>query len=205
MSKLPSKTAAKPKTTAVFDAVFEFCDRQAAQGIEPTYEMVTNHFGASNGTVGPFIKAWRESRPTTNQWDIADSTQAVLDDAQAAMWSALCRLAQSKLNCETHELNRNLREANAQIKAYEEVHENLNSVLESEKALTKKIAEDSLELASQLHEAQQKLREAEAAAKELNALQASKQRIENELQKALLQVAKLEGQIEGMRAERGIT
>lgn len=205
MNKLSPKTAAKPKTTAVVDAVFEFCDRQVAQGIEPTYEMVASHFSASNGTVGPFIKAWRESRPTTDQWDIADSTQAVLDDAQAAMWSALCRLAQSKLNCETHELNRNLREANAQIKAYEEVNENLNSALESEKALTKQTAQDSLDLASQLHEAQQKLRESEAAAKELNALQARTKFLEIELQKSTLQVAKLEGQIEGMRAERGIT
>ena len=205
MNKLPPKTAAKPKTTAVVEAVFEFCDRQVAQGIEPTYELVARHFCASNDTVGPFIKAWRETRSIAEQWDLADATQAVFNDAQAAMWSAACRQAQARLLSETHDLKQNLREANAQIKAYEEVNENLNSALESQKALTKQTAEDSLELASQLHEALEKLRESEAAAKELNALQASKQRFENELQKALLQVAKLEGQIEGMRAERGIT
>ena len=97
MNKPTSKTDSKPKTKAIDEAVYEYCDRQLAHGIEPTYKMVTDHFGSSNLTVTPFMKAWQESRITTDRWEIAEATKAVLDDAQAMMWSAVCRFESTRV------------------------------------------------------------------------------------------------------------
>ena len=202
MKKSTPKSDLAPKTSASADAVFEFCDRLAAQGLSPTYEQVSRHFSASNDTIGPHIRAWHESRPSATQWEMSEATKVSLDEAQSLMWGAVCRLAQSKLFAETHDLKRDLRQAQAQVGACEEVIENLKNSLAAEKDRANQAAEDALDLANELHEAKQRIHETEAAEKELSALRMQMQALEQELQKAVIQAAKLEGQIEGMRTER---
>lgn len=199
----PAKTRTS-KTKAGLPEVFEYCDRKVALGEVPTYDVLAKHFEASNDTVGPHFRAWKELHEASDIWDMPEAVTAMLQDAQHTMWRAMSRIAQSKLVCETHDLKRQLKEAAVKLACCDEVNENLQQQLTQEKELRKSEANDALEIASELHAAKQEAQEAKQAVAQLQVVQAELAEVQKQLRAKELEVATLNGRIEG-RAEREIT
>ena len=204
MKKSAEETTSSSKTKAGLPAVFDFCDRKAALGEVPTYEILAAHFGASNKTVGPHFRAWKELHEGSDIWDMPEALTATLQDAQHTMWRAMSRIAQSKLVCETHDFKRQLKEAAVKLSSCDEVNENLQQQLTQEKELRKSEANDALEIASELHAAKQEAQEAKQAVVQLQVVQAELAEVQKQLLAKTIEVASLNGIIEGIRSERGI-
>lgn len=205
MKKSAEETTSLSKTKAGLPAVFDFCDRKAALGEVPTYEILAAHFGASNKTVGPHFRAWKELHEASDIWDMPEALMAALQDAQHTMWRAMSRIAQSKLMCETHDLKRQLKEADVKLTSCNEVIENLQQQLAQETELRKSEANDALQTASDLYAAQQEAHEAKQAAAQLPLVQAELAAVQQQLHAKTMEVATLNGIIEGIRSERGNT
>ena len=65
MKKPTEENTGTPKTKASATAVFELCDRMVATGVTPTYDLLAEHFGASNKTIAPHFRAWKEVRESS--------------------------------------------------------------------------------------------------------------------------------------------
>ena len=200
----PAKTRTS-KTKAGLPEVFEYCDRKVALGEVPTYDVLAKHFEASNDTVGPHFRAWKELHEASDIWDMPEAVTAMLQDAQHTVWRAMSRIAQSKLVCETHDLKRQLKEAAVKLASCDEVNENLQQQLTQEKELRKSEANDALQTASDLYAAQQEAQEAKQAAAQLPLVQAELAAVQQQLHAKTVEVATLNGIIEGIRSERGNT
>lgn len=205
MTKPTQAKTSKSKTNAGLPQVFEYCDRKAALGEMPTYDTLAKHFEASNDTFGPHFRAWRDLYEASDIWDMPEALIATLQDAQHTMWRAMSRLAQSKLVCETHDLKRQLKEADVKLTSCNEVIENLQQQLAQETESRKSEANDALQTASDLYAAQQEAHEAKQAAAQLPLVQAELAAVQQQLHAKTMEVATLNGIIEGIRSERGNT
>lgn len=203
MTKSTGKSEASPHTAATPENVFRYCDQLAALGITPTYQKLTVQFNASNDTVGPLLKAWKEARASANPWQMSDALKEMFADAQETMWQAVCQLAQSKLIYEMHSLQNDLKEYQAKLLAGDEVITNLQRELEAAKAVAKKSAEDCLAQASDLHHAQERLEQTAYANQQIAELKLELQSTQLKLHSKELEVEKLLGKIEGLLAARG--
>lgn len=203
MNKLVEKKNAEPKTLATLEAVFSACYRLAATGVTPTYELLCNEFNASTGTIKPLIQAWKDSLRTMGEWEIPEATQKILESNQAILWGSLCKLAQSKVICETHDLNQKLKEARKKIEAYENANER-NLVENSELNNNfEKTANENITLANELHESMTKVSHLEERIRVLE-LENDKLRGNNEkLHEKDIEIATLKGKIEGLFTAKG--
>ncbi len=203
MNKPMEKKNSEPKTLATLDAVFSACYRLAATGVTPTYEILCNEFNASTGTIKPLIQAWKDSLRTMGEWEIPEATQKILDSNQAILWSSLCKLAQSKVICETHDLNQKLKEATKKIEAYENVNtRNLEENSELKNSF-EKTANENITLANELHESMTKISHMEERIRFLES-ENNKLRVINETLHAKdIEIATLKGKIEGLVAAKG--
>lgn len=136
-------------------------------------------------------------------WDMPEAVLATLQDAQHTMWRAMSRIAQSKLVCETHDLKRQLKEADVKLSSCNEVIENLQQQLAQEATLRKSEANDALQTASDLYAVQQEAQEAKQAAAQLPLIQAELVAVQQQLHAKAMEVATLNGIIEEIRLERG--
>ena len=203
MTKSSGKSEASAQTAATPENVFKHCDHLAALGKTPTYERLTTHFNASNDTVGPLLKAWKDARANSNPWQMSDALKEVCADAQETMWQAVCQLAQSKLIYEMHALRSDLKECQQKQLAGDGVIINLQHELETAKAEAKKSAEECLMQASDLHVAQEKLAQTANANQQIAELKLELQSTQLKLHSKELEVEKLLGKIEGLLAARG--
>lgn len=203
MKKTAEAKTSTSKTKAGLPEVFEYCDRKVALGEMPTYDTLAKHFEASNETFGPHFRAWKELHEASDIWDMPESLTAMLQDAQLTMWRAMSRIAQSKLVCETHDLKRQLKEAEVKLSSCNEVNENLQQQLAQEATLRKSEANDALQTASDLYAAQQEAQEAKQAAAQLPLIQAELVAVQQQLHAKAMEAATLNGIIEGIRSERG--
>lgn len=203
MNKLVEKKNAEPKTLATLEAVFSACYRLAATGVTPTYELLCNEFNASTGTIKPLIQAWKDSLRTMGEWEIPEATQKILESNQAILWGSLCKLAQSKVICETHDLNQKLKEASKKIESYENANER-NLVENSELNNNfEKTANENITLANELHESMTKVSHLEERIRVLE-LENDKLRGNNEkLHEKDIEIATLKGKIEGLVTAKG--
>ena len=203
MKKPTEENTGTPKTKASATAVFELCDRMVATGATPTHELLAEHFGASNKTIAPHFRAWKEVRESSDIWDMPESLLATLADSQHTMWRAMAHLAQSKLVCETHDFKRRLVEAEAKLSSNAEVIAHLEQELEQEKEQRKIEANDALQTANELYLAQQELVEAQKSLANCADIEAALAKVQKQLHSKELEVATLTGHIEGMRAQKG--
>lgn len=203
MKKPTEENTGTPKTKASATAVFELCDRMVATGATPTYELLAEHFGASNKTIAPHFRAWKEVRESSDIWDMPESLLATLADSQHTMWRAMAHLAQSKLVCETHDFKRRLVEAEAKLSSNAEVIAHLEQELAQEKEQRKIEANDALQTANELYLAQQELVEAQKSLANCADIEAALAKVQKQLHSKELEVATLTGHIEGMRAQKG--
>lgn len=205
MKKPTEAKTSTSKTKAGLPEVFEYCDRKVALGEVPTYDVLAKHFGASNETFGPHFRAWKELHEASDIWDMPEAVLATLQDAQHTMWRAMSRIAQSKLVCETHDLKRQLKEAEVKRASCNEVNKNLQQQLTQETELRKSEANDALQTASDLYAVQQEAHEAKQASAQLPLVQVELAAVQQQLHVKAMEVAKLNGIIEGIRSERGNT
>ncbi len=203
MKKPTEENTGTPKTKATATAVFEFCDRMVATGVAPTYDLLAEHFGASNKTIAPHFRAWKEVRESSDIWDMPESLLATLADSQHTMWRAMAHLAQSKLVCETHDFKRRLVEAEAKLSSNAEVIAHLEQELAQEKEQRKIEANDALQTANDLYLAQQELAEAQKLLANCADLEDALAKVQKQLHAKELEVATLTGLIEGMRTHKG--
>ena len=203
MKKSAEENTGTPKTKASATAVFELCDRMGATGVTPTYELLAEHFGASNKTIAPHFRAWKDVRESSDIWDMPESLLATLADSQHTMWRAMAHLAQSKLVCETHDFKRRLTEAEAKLNSNGEVIAHLEQELVQEKEQRKIEANDALQTANDLYVAQQELAEAQKSLANCADIEAALAKVQKQLHFKELEVATLTGHIEGMRAQKG--
>ena len=203
MKKPAEENTGTPKTKASATAVFELCDRMVATGGTPTYDLLAEHFGASNKTIAPHFRAWKEVRESSDIWDMPESLLATLADSQHTMWRAMAHLAQSKLVCETHDFKRRLTEAEAKLNSNTEVIAHLEQELAQEKEQRKIEANDALQTANDLYVAQQELAEAQKSLANCADIEAALAKVQKQLHSKELEVATLTGLIEGMRTPKG--
>lgn len=203
MNKSSEKKNSEPKTLATLDAVFSACYRLAATGVTPTYEILCEEFNASTKTIKPLIQAWKESLVSIGEWEVPEATQKILDSNQAVLWGALCKLAQSKVVCETHDLNQKLKEAKNKLEAYEKT--NTNSLEENSELRNKfeEVANENISLASQLHEASTKISHLEDSIRSLESENLKLKSVNETLHAKEIEIATLNGKIEGLIAALG--
>lgn len=203
MKKPAEENTGTPKTKATATAVFELCDRMVATGVAPTYDLLAEHFGASNKTIAPHFRAWKEVRESSDIWDMPESLLATLADSQHTMWRAMAHLAQSKLVCETHDFKRRLVETEAKLNSNAEVIAHLEQELAEEKEQRKTEANDALQTANDMYVAQQELADAQKTLADFANLETELVRVQKQLHSKELEVATLTGLIEGMRTPKG--
>ena len=190
------------KTRATVQAIAQYCDSLAANGVEPTYEALAKHFKASNSTISAHLKAWQQTRPDTSLWLLPDDLRTHAEEILQTVWSQVCKVAQSKLICETLELKQKLHVALAQIASCEEANQRLeeqllDTQLKCHLAETKALASSSL--APKLEQREQQFF---SLSKEHEILKAEHQKLQDQLRESELQLAHLNGVLEGVRGQK---